>query len=135
MEQPPLLLPVLRWVPRELLPLVFILLDVYIAWVLFRLAESRLQEQKREVWPAPVHAKANDTPKDRSLTVPEKALKQDDTQPSPVFVDPSLVQILYLMNPYSLLSCVGMSTGLFVNAAVVTCIWLAVQSTHFCQVS
>jgi hypothetical protein len=121
-----LLLPLLRVVPRALLPLVFILVDVYIAWLLFKLAEFRLQEQRKEVWPEPCVTTDKDTRE--GLSVSEKALKQDDTKPKAVYVDPCLVQVLYLMNPYTLLTCLGMSTGLFVNAAVVTCIWLAVQS-------
>ncbi|KAJ3045481.1 hypothetical protein HDV00_009134 [Rhizophlyctis rosea] len=146
-HQAPLLLPLFHFIPSRLHPLVFILLDLAIAHFLILIAEYKQQRDAAEVWPKPRMVEDKDEvtgevkgekKKDVDTRDPQPVLiakevidpsGPDVTRPddSDIRLHPQTIGIIYLLNPYTIITCLAKSTQPFSTLASVMTIYYATR--------
>lgn len=62
----------------------------------------------------------------------EKKIRQYGNKEEAPGMDGLTVAMLYLFNPFTIVSCVGKSTLLFSNIATVAGIWMGMKGTEYC---
>lgn len=87
---------------------------------------------QNEVWikPTPVDAKGAKDTGIETMDVDAKALEKESKKGSlKSSISPGLIEILYLANPFTILACVGQSTSVLTNTAVLGSLMFATQGT------
>ncbi|KAI8907687.1 GPI transamidase subunit PIG-U [Powellomyces hirtus] len=102
-HQAPLLLAIFNFLPPILIPILFIALDYAIARGLVEIAQYKRKLQIAEIWPAP--------------TSHDSLIDTD-------------VGAMYLLNPYSIITCLSQSTLLFTLIAIVGGIQYAIKGNR-----
>ncbi|KAJ1553497.1 hypothetical protein HK405_007742, partial [Cladochytrium tenue] len=136
-HQAPLLLVFFHYLQPQLWRYIFVALDALVALCLADLAGHKRALQEHESWPAlPPSAPAKDggEKKQTSATTGHGSAEPDPTRPVDAPLRPEAVAAVYLLNPYSLLACMGQSTVLFGHAAAVSSLWLAMSGCRFASI-
>jgi hypothetical protein len=128
------LIPVFNALSDLWLPLVFALLDFANAQMLKKVVAYKNSLLEKEVWikPTTVDAKGAKDEEIETLEIDAKTLEIESKRGNlKIFITPELMEILYLANPFTILACVGQSTGVMTNTAVIGSLMFAVQGWVF----
>ncbi|KAJ3332035.1 hypothetical protein HDU76_001493 [Blyttiomyces sp. JEL0837] len=150
-HQAPILLAIFHIVPEMLTPYLFVILDTLTASFLIQIARFKRANQSREIWPENGGERLNEAEDDdqkesadqivnrtgnrdkmdgvsaEMVTDKGNADKVDETKPVDSLLAPLVVGIAYLLNPYSIASCVAKSSLGFNSFAIAAGIFYATR--------
>lgn len=116
------------FVPISLSPLIWILLDVISSYALFVIAGY--QANRADTWDElesdDDRMVCDDLAKDRPSE--ERQLEVDASIPPKAAINPTHAVLYFLLNPYTILTCIGLSTQSFSTSLTLASIALATKN-------
>lgn len=119
------MLPLFDFVPDSLVPFLFVFVDYCIAVCIQNIAVYKNEIQAKEAWADFIEVAGDEdsdtldaeiSSEDEQVQLKVKQSEHGDvSKPIDYLMDPRDVALIYLMNPYSIISCLACSTQVFSN--------------------